>query len=98
RLPSTVHRLSSIIRLKRSILRGSWVGDHVTDVVHAGDELYQALEAQAKSAVNAGSETTGVQIPPQFLFIDMQGLHFFFQHFQTLFTLRSADDLTDARK
>ena len=50
--------------LKLHVLRGSWEGDYVADVLHAGGELDGALEAQAEAGVGDGAVAAQVQVPP----------------------------------
>src|SRR5690606_21050195 len=82
--------------LKLSVLRGPGVGDDVPDIAHARDKLHHALKTQSESGVNRCAEPSQVQIPPEFLFIDIEILELLLEHFQAFLPLGSPDDLPDS--
>ena len=52
--------------LELGVARGAREGNHVADVGHAGHELDEALEAQAKTGVGRAAVATEIEVPPVF--------------------------------
>ena len=77
--------------------RGSGERDHIPDIVDAGDEHQQTLEAQPESGMRDGAVFPQIRIPAVGLGIDVVVLEIFQKHIVTLLPLRAADDLADAR-
>lgn len=56
-------------------LWSTWERNDVTNVLHAGDEEDETLEAEAETCVRARTETTGVEVPPHILHRDVTSLN-----------------------
>ena len=54
-LKTSILNVKSI--LKVDAIGGAGEGNHIPDVAHAGHELHQTLEAEAKSGVGHGAKT-----------------------------------------
>ena len=56
-------------------LRRAGERNDVADVLHAGDEEYQALETEAEAGMGAGAPAAGVDVPPQMGLVHLAALY-----------------------
>ena len=87
-------RLQGCLELR--VLRGARERDDVTDVLHAGDEEDQALEAQAEAGMRAGAVLPRVEVPLVVAHVHVASLDLLLQLVVALLTDGAADDLSDA--
>ena len=86
----------TVHRLEFAVVRIAGEGNHVADVLHAGHEEDQTLEAEAETAVWHGAELAGVEIPVH-AFEALVG-HALLEFVVAFLTLAAADDLADLRE
>ena len=85
----------ALLWLKGAVAGNAWEGDGVADVLDAGDELDEALEAKAKAAVRNGAIFAEVEIPLVGLKIEVVFFELCLKAVMQLFSFRAADDFAD---
>src|SRR5690606_21159227 len=86
------------LALKLSVHRCPRKRNHIPDIRHSRYKKHKSFKSESETGMDRASESAGVEIPPQFFFVDSDYFHFLEQHIITLFTLRSAYDFTDSRE
>src|SRR5215217_1037739 len=73
-------------------------GDHVADVLHAGEVHQHALEPQTEPRMWRRAELAQLEVPPVGLFGKRLGPDLLEEDVVPFFALASADDLANARR
>src|SRR5262245_66524879 len=71
--------------------------DHVADVLHAGHELHDPLEAEPETRVRRAAEAPQVEVPAVVGGVESGGGDPAAQHLLAMLALRATDDLADLR-
>src|SRR5690606_29123679 len=83
--------------LKLGVAGRTRKGDHVANVLHAGEVEEHAFEAKTEASVRHCAESTQIEIPKVGLLGHFLFLHALLEYVESFFTLGAADDLANSR-
>jgi len=90
---SLLHLIIYILELGR--LWSSREGYDITDVLHAGDEKDEALEAESEACMRAGTPAASVEIPPELVGLHLSTVDLSHELVVRLLTDRAANDFSN---
>ena len=73
----------------------TWERNDVADVLHAGNEEDETLEAEAEACVRTTAVLAGVEVPPKVRQVHASAVNFLHQLVVTFLTDAAADNLAD---